>query len=280
MGKSCLVKVEPSLMVICILHVLLRLVSNLWQATVVPHLSEASIPKILELLKQNNIHIPARKLKKIGKNFDLYSLTAALSKHNFTGANCLKLLLIHVEILDELWAGSNQTTSEVDTEVAGRALWQALCNFWVVLALEWDSEPGLVKEDQAQRVRKHAEIFVDLWSAHIGRNRSLYMHYIVAHLWQQIAIFGDLRPYSGQGLEHIHHLFKRILFNNTNRHTKDRIRQEAVAVAFGTINKSGLTDLEVQVLAEGKRSRKAARQERLCQKKGLAYHGQGFAHAS
>ena len=63
-------------------------------------------------------------------------------------------------------------------------------------------------------------IFVDMFSATLGKNRSLYIHYLAEHVPAQVAKFGDLRPFAGQGLEHLHPAFKRILFNNTNRHVR------------------------------------------------------------
>ena len=261
LGFSPLTNIEPNDHMICLLHLLLRVVSSLWQATVVPFLSDFNVPFILEVLKKIKVHIPARKLKKIGKRFDLYNLQAAIQKHNFNGAACIQLLVFFDEVFEALFKKQNdetKTASEAQAELSCRNLWILFRNFWVSLTTDFD-DPLVEKETQSQKIQFNAKLFVEGWNSVAGKNKSAYMHYLLVHLEEQVARFGDLRKYSAQGLEHLHSIFKSLLFSNTNRHVVDRVRQEAVCVMYGATNPQGHSEIERAALENGKRKRAIAR---------------------
>lgn len=174
---------------------------------------------------------------------------------------CIQLLVFFDEVFEALFKKKNdetKTASEAQAELSCRNLWILFRNFWVSLTTDFD-DPLVEKETQSQKVQFNAKLFVEGWNCVAGKNKSAYMHYLLVHLEEQVARFGDLRKYSAQGLEHLHSIFKSLLFSNTNRHVVDRVRQEAVCVMYGATNPQGHSEIERAALENGKKMRAIAR---------------------
>lgn len=267
LGRAPLTDIEPKNHIICLLHVLLRLISNLWQATVVPFLTDSNTDALLAFLQRIGVEIPKRKLAKVGKSFDLYNLAAAVKKHNFNGAAAMKLLVNSNELCDIMHKSSGEASAKSDSaraaELQCRNLWRQFIRFWTATATDFDDASEVEQHTQADKIEAEALAFIELWNNSAGRNRSLYMHYILVHLPDQVRAFGDLRPYSGQGLEHLHSIFKKLLFTNTNRRKNDRVRQEAICVVAGALNPGALSAVQAEQAEQARTKRKRAR---LCKK--------------
>ena len=213
--------VEPKLQPVCLLHLLLRLVAALWANTISGYLSEAIETDLLAFLKKINVHIPKRKLKKLGKNWETLDKQRAQRKYNFNGAACLNLLSNFPELLSIVLVGEDKKKSD-----RFYCVWQLCVNFWCCLTTWPDhADPVAQRAEISKEVRTKSHLFVRVYTYLFSKGRSLYLHYMIAHVHEDVIEFGDLRCCSGQGLEHLHSEWKALLFSNTNRQPGQRLGQ-------------------------------------------------------
>lgn len=85
------------------------------------------------------------------------------------------------------------------------------------------AERTAAKIVRANLVEQAGQKFVRAMNEHTGNSGSVYQHVLVAHLPKQILLLGDLRPYSGQGIEHTHALEKAALLQASNRQQQHRL---------------------------------------------------------
>ena len=213
-------------------------------------MTDSNTDPLLAFLQRIGVEIPKRKLAKVGKSFDLYNLAAAVKKHNFNGAAAMKLLVNSKELADIIHESSGDASAKSDSaraaELQCRNLWRQFIRFWTATTTDFDDASEVEQHTQANKIEAEALAFIELWNNSAGKNRSLYMHYILVHVPDQVRAFGDLRPYSGQGLEHLHSIFKKLLFTNTNRRNNDRVRQKAMCVVAGALNPGALSAVQAE----------------------------------
>ena len=210
---------EPSMWIVCILHMLLRVTSGLVTKTVFDNINKAA--KVAEgqeqqmtaLLVEAGVHIKASAVKTKSKN--MTKAKQDFKQHSFSGNEAKTLMELGPKLL--------AITCPADERKTNRILetnFQRRLKAWSDWKILWD----LVNEKRptewekwGEEVRVAARAFVKSWIAACGRTtKGVYLHILVAHLGDFIAKYGDLSVYSSQGMEHAHKLRKQFAPLGTN----------------------------------------------------------------
>ena len=218
-GSPPLLPISPRDWIMCILHVMLRLVDGLFAHTVKAFIkTREREEKINAVLKGMGIHV--KKLKKTKEQIKIQ----ALKEVKLHGRNCKKMLGKVTKAADRL-AGYRVIIDAMDYEEGGGmtkdkaiALWKALGELIDELSDgTWD-QPGDMhdsgkQEERAARARKATELadnYIRLFQKEIGAEHvTLYMHACAHHAPLQIERVGSLSRWSMQALEHCNSLRKK-----------------------------------------------------------------------
>jgi hypothetical protein len=229
-GQYPLLDIEPESWYTCIMHMNLRIVGGLFVKTVVDqvgklkdNLDTSQTLRLWDLLKSKGLYMKQPKLKAKSKKLEQYDLH--FKSHSFAGRDAEILMRVYGECLDIIYPATqlSSNTEAREQVVRARSAWNHWAVVWKLLNTDIDygdfSKETIrkVRLDQADRVRDSAFEFRKHWVAAVGATQGLYMHIVCAHIPDEVARAGDLRPYQTQGLEHCHKKRKQVGFNGTNR---------------------------------------------------------------
>eukprot|EP00899_Mesostigma_viride_P013292 jgi/Mesvir1/21964/Mv08203-RA.1 len=124
--------------------------------------------------------------------------------------------------------------SHVDREELTR-VWQGLKDVWEALCDFDDDGPGGPKrEAKAAEVEELAATYVASFISFTAPEHvTTYMHDLVAHIPSQIRELGDLRLFSGEALEHLHHVNKVTYAHRSNKRVKTGTDKRGRAMGVG-----------------------------------------------
>ena len=227
-ARSVLMKVDPFLWAICILHLHLRFVGMLLAKTVLARLDQyrkngkkdahAAISlRVWELMVA--VGIPVRRLRTPSNDLDTHF--SSISKHSFAGFDCAAMMLIWPVILDLVYPKEERTdTNDASSYRKAFQCWEHYQkNIWSELNTKPETEEAKIKK--AETIEAAAVKFVDLWARAVGTTEHLYIHLLVAHVPDQIkSLPADIWYLQIQGLEHAHKIRKSWARNLSNCHKR------------------------------------------------------------
>ena len=102
--------------------------------------------------------------------------------------------------------------------------WRKWTTVWRSLNNTLASDCPGARADRADEVQKGAREWLASWNAAHKKTQGLYIHILVHHVPEMVRMYGDLRPFQSQGLEHAHSLRKAVGLQLTNRQEGKRTR--------------------------------------------------------
>jgi hypothetical protein len=212
--------IDPIRYITCILHVVLRLVDNLFAWTIKRCVKTNEQEDQMNLvLKKMGIHV--KKLKKTKEEIQ----KKAMKETKFHGRDCKKILTKHLPRAVNQVQGFKAIIDAMHYDEGGWMnkavaieLWDALTDLIDELEDEWDEGEDVwdtsdeTHEERDKRARKAQELagkYLDLYVEHVGAdNVTLYLHVVFHHAPSMIRRVGSLSRWSMQALEHRHSLRK------------------------------------------------------------------------
>ena len=246
-GHYQLIKLEPWMWPVCLLHMNLRIVNAIFVKFVVgkigdtPKRREKQTPLLMELLtKLAKVYIKESKLRVRAK-----TTKAVWDKVSFAGSDAGQVHRFREAILEIIHPAAERIKHPAVQEQweNSMACWNQWDVVWTLLNinLEEMEDEQESRDKRADEVEKAALKFVSLWNAAHGRSKHLYLHILVAHVPAMIRRFGDLRVYQVKGLEHCHSIRKLIARSLTNR-----IEGQRLATTMSVLIAMDFSDKEVR----------------------------------
>jgi hypothetical protein len=250
LGKMPVFNVEFCFYIICILHLMLRCVENLFSKTILRDLGEIKPPSngkgqvevLFDFLTSIGVRIKLKFLK--DKTADHLG---TLQKKSFNGKECWLLLEYFHELLAIVYPISLRADPVFGGVVAGYTeCWASFKAVMLLLVAEYKTDDTRAEREAAKLVRANqvqaaSEKYVNSMNEHTGNSGSVYHHVMVAHLKDQIILVGDLTKFSNQGAEHIHALMKAALLQATNRQQQFRLNSATNIISVMQDQYVGLT---------------------------------------
>ena len=216
-----LLPIDPYYMVPCVLHVMLRMVDNLFSHTVRVHINTQERENAMnDVLRSMGIYV--KKVKKTKEQIK----TKAMEETKFHGRDCEKILMQkkvqrganliegYKAIIDAM-----QYAEEGDiTKSKAIELWDALAALVNELSEEWPGGPEDIydpskqgeRDDRADVALELGRQYLQLFVKYVGADKvTLYLHVCAVHIPNFIRRCGSLREWSMQALEHCHSLRKK-----------------------------------------------------------------------
>jgi hypothetical protein len=222
-GRHCLLHIEVSKWLICILHANLCIVKGLWEATILANIdlvknksiTRSQADEIHSTLAAVGVYCKYSKLKKKSKNVSANKHLDQLRSASFHGRDAQNLCTAMPRIIDIVC----DPCSKDDTVKEKHAFLQAV---WASWGEVWEHLNTYFVDSTANR-RTHADKFTVLITKFLTERNSqclvkqgLYLHILRCHVRPQILEFGCLAPFQVQGLEHCNKIRKEIMHKQTN----------------------------------------------------------------
>eukprot|EP00899_Mesostigma_viride_P010224 jgi/Mesvir1/19202/Mv11517-RA.1 len=201
----------------CILHLLLNVVCSLVDHTLLANLLKSQEEEMLKTLHEEcGVYIKAKHVKATSKSGN----ARAPEKPTIIGREALSLLEKFDVCVDKLGDGLPPGKGDHISLIA----WESTRSLWVTLSdpdFQDDGPGGANRAHKASEVQEQAEIFFNAFlQVATPEAVTTYMHDLVCHIPSQVLAFGDLRLYSQEGLEHMHHMRKEDTKRCTNHRSK------------------------------------------------------------
>lgn len=219
-GCSVLIKVEPELWAICLLHLDLRFVGTLVKKTLLRHFDGSSLDEAKAKLLHDHLvksGIPIGKIRQTSKTTDTFF--KSVKNHSFCGTEAITMRSIWRECLDivfppdEVAAASAACKDRVQRYIDVWTIYTRQDGVWATL-----NDLSVEKEAKAVKVESISRKFADIWVLAFNDTPTLYMHLLLHHYPDQIRNL-PIDPWflQLQGLEHnnkIRKQFARLMSNN------------------------------------------------------------------
>eukprot|EP00899_Mesostigma_viride_P018442 jgi/Mesvir1/2659/Mv16264-RA.1 len=248
-GCTPLLPVEHCEHPTCLLHCLLNNVCALLDRTIMARMHKGEEAEMLKVLHDEmGVFIKEKYVKAPSKN----ASAKAVEKPHVIGREAETLLdkfHLCVNIVCQHNADED-AESHVDREELTR-VWQGLKDVWEALCDFDDDGPGGPKrEAKAAEVEELAATYVASFISFTAPEHvTTYMHDLVAHIPSQIRELGDLRLFSGEALEHLHHVNKVTYAHRSNKRVKTGTDKRGRAMGVGALAQSMHAGMVRQELA-------------------------------
>jgi hypothetical protein len=209
------------------LHLMLRCVEDLLRKTVMRDvgsiLSEKGDKSQAEVLHDYlaylGIYIKLSVLKTTGGP----DYAGSMLKKSFTGKECWTLLTYFQQILEIVYPSVLQDDAVFVTAYKGYlSCWTTFLQVMLLLSKDFEkfddkAQQVLEYKNHAANLRGAAFDFLTAKHQFLGKSGGVYHYILIAHAPDMVSILGSLKPYSGQGIEHMHVWAKDALKNCSNR---------------------------------------------------------------
>jgi hypothetical protein len=215
-----------------LLHVNLRIVSLLyyWTAQVHCHSSEEVLA--LRDWMKDKLGVVVNSKKRLSKNIDAAQIMK--KKESFIGEECLKLLDRYPTLIDHIFDDLRGGNASAEKEVALN-LWEVYRELWVSLTTNIPGQNGckqsppsqIDKDNKAKQVKRIAKKFLNAFVKSAGQSShaTFYVHVIICHLPEFVAMYGNLMYYSAQGAEHLHRITKDYAKGSSSKQKSSRLAE-------------------------------------------------------
>ena len=225
-GQSAIIKLAPELWCICVLHMHLRIVNNLFERSVLHDSTLGIKPKgsndkqslayqIWTMLTAAGIRC---KLMKSPKQ-DVNQYWHSVSRHSFMGRDVATLLSIWKPLMKLVYS------KESRKDPAEQVKYERFCKVWDAwntevwpLVYKIPTDENWTKEDKASELEVAGLKWLKLWKTATGGTNDLYPHLLVSHFPDQVRNM-PVDPWylQTQSLENRHSWRKKWSFK-TNKH--------------------------------------------------------------
>ena len=198
-----------------LLHVNLRIVSLLYYWTAQVHCHSTDEVLALRDWMKDKLGVVVNSKKRLSKNIDTAQIMK--KKESFIGEECLKLLDRYPTLIDHIFDDLREGKATREKGIALK-LWEAYRDLWVSLTTSIPGENGIAqappsridKDNKAKQVKRLAKKFLNAFVKSSGQasHATFYVHVIIGHISEFVAMYGNLMYYSAQGAEHLHRITK------------------------------------------------------------------------
>lgn len=220
-GCATMIRIEPELWAICLLHLDLRFVGSLFSRTMLRHfdgsnLDEARAEELHAYLVKS--HIPIGKIRQSSNTTDTYFRSC--KNHSFSGPEAVILRSIWKDCLNIVFPPAE--VAAASTQYKNRL--RRYEDVWKIYAEEggvWTTlnDLSIEKDAKAVKVEAISRKFADAYVLAFNDSPMLYMHLLLHHYPDQIRNL-PIDPWflQLQGLEHNNHIRKMIAKFMSNNH--------------------------------------------------------------
>jgi hypothetical protein len=210
--------IEPLNNIPCTLHACLRVVGGLMTKTVYNQIGknkqrgEKQEQKISDVLQSKGIHVRTTSIKPKSKNIS--KAKQDFKQHSFAGREAETLLHCYQQLLEivcphEVRAKDTVVANHYNLSMAAWGNWAATWALLNAKRSDW--------EVWANECATAINTFISSWVKAVGgATKGVYLHILQSHVPHFIRTFGDLGPYSSQGMEHAHKRRKQYMPLGTN----------------------------------------------------------------
>jgi len=228
-------QLQWTMIVVCVLHLFLRVSEKLVKEVFLEGMSEAQAEKFTAFLRSKSVELHVvsdsdqekdakahlHNLEKktfIGMKILVVSSCMSTSHHMYTcylpsGRDCSVVLEHRRELLDLAFA---DRPHEAKRKADLGQLFESWADLWTTICTVDDEKDW---GQQADVIDAKALAFASLFTTLLPAAQvCLYIHILVAHLADQVRLHGNLVKFSGQALEHLHAINKWIKRSQSTHH--------------------------------------------------------------